>query len=39
MPAYFGEVANACALDRCMQHCGDMFGWKEKFPVRDMGNG
>ena len=39
MPAYFGEMANACALDRCMQHCGDMFGWKEKFPVRDMGNG
>ena len=39
MPAYFGEMANACALDRCMQHCNDMFGWKEKFPVRDMGNG
>ena len=39
MPAYFGEVANACALDRCMRHCSDMFGWKEKFPVRDMGNG
>lgn len=39
MPAYFGEVANACALDRCMQHCSDMFGWKDKLPVRDMGNG
>ena len=39
MPAYFGEVANACALDRCMQHCSDMCGWKDKFPVRDMGNG
>lgn len=39
MPAYFGEMANACALDRCMQHCSDMFGWKEKFPVRDIGNG
>ena len=39
MPAYFGEMANACALDRCMQHCSDMFGWKDKFPVRDMGNG
>ena len=39
MPAYFGEVANACALDRRMQHCSDTFGWKEKFPVRDMGNG
>ena len=39
MPAYFGEVANACALDRCMEHCSDMFGWKDKFPVPDMGNG
>ena len=39
MPAYYGEVANACALDRCMAHCRDMFGWEEKYPVRDMGNG
>ena len=39
MPAYFGEVAHACALDRCMQHCSDMFGWKDKGPGRDMGNG
>ena len=39
MPAYFGEVANACALDRCLAHCRDMFDWAAKYPVRDMGNG
>ena len=39
MPAYFGETANACALDRCITHCADHFQWKEKYPVRDMGNG
>jgi len=39
MHAYYDERANACALDRCMQHCREMFGWEEKYPVRDMGNG
>lgn len=39
MPAYYGEPANACALDRCMEHCRRIFNWKEKYPVRDMGNG
>lgn len=39
MPAYYNETANACALDRCMEHCRRMFGWEEKYPVRDMGNG
>lgn len=39
MPAYYGETATACALDRCMEHCRQMFGWEEKYPVRDMGNG
>ena len=39
MPAYFGETANACAIDRCITHCADHFHWKEKYPVRDMGNG
>ena len=38
MPAYFGEITNACALDRC-EHCAEMFDWKAKYPVRDMGNG
>ena len=39
MPAYYGETANACALDRCMARCREIFGWDEKYPVRDMGNG
>ena len=39
MPAYFGETANACALDRCIEHCATNFNWAEKYPVRDMGNG
>lgn len=39
MPAYYGEPANSCALDRCMARCRDIFGWEEKYPVRDMGNG
>ncbi len=39
MPAYYGETASACALDRCLEHCAKMFGWEEKYPVRDMGNG
>ena len=39
MPAYYGETANACALDRCMEHCRKMFNWEARYPVRDMGNG
>ena len=39
MPAYYGEAATTCALDRCMEHCRRLFGWEEKYPVRDMGNG
>ena len=39
MPSYYNETANACALDRCMDHCRKMFHWDEKYPVRDMGNG
>ena len=39
MPAYYGETANACALDRCLEHCRRMFRWDERYPVRDMGNG
>jgi len=39
MPAYYGETANSCALDRCIMHCASNFNWTEKFPVRDMGNG
>ena len=39
MPAYYNEPANACALDRCLEHCKEIFHWDEKYPVRDMGNG
>ena len=39
MHSYYNEVANACALDRCMEHCRQMFDWEHKYPVRDMGNG
>ncbi len=34
-----GERANANALDRCMRRCSEIFGWNDKYPVRDMGNG
>ena len=39
MPAYYNEIANACALDRCMEHCRQMFNWEERSKIRDMGNG
>lgn len=39
MPAYYGETANACALGRCMARCRELFGWEEKYPVREMGDG
>ena len=39
MPAYYDEIANACALDRCMEHCRQMFNWEERSKIRDMSNG
>ena len=39
MPAYYGETAQSCALDRCMARAKEMIGWDEKYPARDMGNG
>ncbi len=39
MPAYYNETAGACALDRCMIRCAELFDWEHKYPVRDMGNG
>ncbi|MCI7262720.1 MAG: molybdopterin-dependent oxidoreductase, partial [Clostridiaceae bacterium] len=39
MPAYYGEQANSCALDRCLSRAAEMIGWKEKYPSKDMGNG
>lgn len=39
MPAYYNEIANACALDRCLAKCKEIFNWDERYPVKDMGNG
>lgn len=39
MPAYYGETAASCTLDKCLMRTAEMIGWKEKFPCRDMGNG
>lgn len=39
MPAYYNEIANSCALDRCMDTCRKIFDWNAKYPIRDMGNG
>ena len=39
MTSYYNEMVNACALDRCLEHCRRIFRWEEKYPVRDMGNG
>ena len=39
MDAYYGETASACALDRCMSRCREIFDWEKRYPVRDMGNG
>ena len=39
MPAYYGEIANACALDKCMAKCKELFHWNEKYPVREIGDG
>ncbi len=32
MPAYFGETATSCALDRCMARCKKMLNWDAKYP-------
>ncbi len=39
MPAYYGETANSCALDRCLARVKEMIDWDNKYPRRDMGNG
>lgn len=39
MPAYYGEVANSCALDKCLEKAKNMIDWDNKYPARDMGNG
>lgn len=39
MHAYYGETANSCTLDRCLERTAEMIGWKEKYPRRVMPNG
>ena len=39
MPAYYNELLQSSALDRCMARVKEMMHWDEKFPCRDMGNG
>lgn len=39
MPAYYGETANSCALDRCLKRAKEMIGWDTKYPRYDCGNG
>ena len=39
MPSYYNETATSCALDRCLEHCRNMFNWEERSKIRDTGNG
>lgn len=39
MHAYYGETANSCTLDRCLERTAEMIGWKEKYPCRIMPDG
>ena len=38
MQAYYGELCNSCALDRCLVATAERMKWDEKFPSKDMGN-
>lgn len=39
MPAYYGETAASCTVDRCMARAREMIGWEEKYPARTLPNG
>ena len=39
MPAYYGETADSCAVDRCLARAKEMIGWDEKYPARAMPDG
>ena len=39
MPAYYGETAQSCAIDRCIARAKEMIGWAEKYPCRTLDNG
>lgn len=32
MPAYYGETATSCALDRCLARAKELIGWDRKYP-------
>lgn len=39
MSAYYHEVTNSCALNRCMEHAKELFHWDEKAQPKVMSNG
>ena len=39
MPAYYGETATSCTIDRCIARAKEMIGWAEKYPSRTLENG
>lgn len=39
MHAYYGETANSCTLDHCLERTAEMIGWKEKYPCCVMPDG
>lgn len=39
MPAYYGETATSCALDRCIERVKQMIDWDAKLTPRVMPNG
>ena len=39
MPAYYGETANACTLDKCLEKAIEMSNRDKYYPAKDMGNG
>jgi CO/xanthine dehydrogenase Mo-binding subunit len=34
MDAYYGEIAYACALDKCLAKAKELFEWDKKYPCR-----
>lgn len=39
MPAYYGETATSCALDRCMAKCKELLGWDKGYLETKVVNG
>ncbi len=36
MPAYHGETANSCTLEKCLDKVKEMINWDEKYPCKDL---